>query len=369
MADNKEGKKKKQSESEQRPSKKNHKKDKKGGKDNKNKNIESDNDRNSIQSQSRGIGKRSSINSQKTTSNAKAQMMQSYEFKDGRGIGKRSSINSNQPTSNVKKQLETTEQKESQPPTSDVKNSSATSAFQRLVMASKRMMSKKSSEKKDAVTAKINPQIEAQARSQSQCMDTISLMKEQSQQLNNAIFAQPFRVTNSRKGQRSSTEPHAQGQIENENIEEQKIEKQLQQPVVLGDVKEQKESHKSSIGLLHSEYMINGLNILKEQFSEETTLQQLEDDIKKNKYDQISEILEQESMEIDTPFQPLRTQDISKELKIREQSSFYLVPKTLSTAQIDPLKEYNNLPIDETLYNLENQVKSILNIDKDVTIT
>lgn len=115
--------------------------------------------------------------------------------------------------------------------------------------------------------------------------------------------------------------------------------------------------------------MINGLNILKEQFSEETTIQQLEDDIKKNKYDQISEILEQESMEIDTPFQPLRTQDISKELKIREQSSQYLVPKTLSSALINPLKEYNNLPIDDTLYNLESQVKSILNIDKDITIT
>ena len=79
----------------------------------------------------------------------------------------------------------------------ETKNALKTSAFQRLVMASKRMMQKKSSEKKDVGSGvrikKQTSQLEGQNRSQSQCTDTISIMKDQTnnQQVvdNKAIFA------------------------------------------------------------------------------------------------------------------------------------------------------------------------------------
>ena len=62
------------------------------------------------------------------------------------------------------------------------KISTSTSAFDRLVQASKRIMKKKSSGKKDEISsgsklANVNAAV-AQARSQSQGTDTMAIMKE-----------------------------------------------------------------------------------------------------------------------------------------------------------------------------------------------
>ena len=74
-------------------------------------------------------------------------------------------------------------------------------------------------------------------------------------------------------------------------------------------------------------------------------------------------------MEVDTPFQPIRIIDVKKELQVTEQSSEYLVPASLLRPEVDPMKEYANLPVDDSLKRLEKQVKSILNLDKDATLT
>ena len=68
------------------------------------------------------------------------------------------------------------------------------------------MMQKKASEKKDSNVQKLH--IEMQARSNSQCADTINLMKEQQKQIvSTGVFAQPFKVQKKASVVQSSSDP------------------------------------------------------------------------------------------------------------------------------------------------------------------
>ena len=72
-------------------------------------------------------------------------------------------------------------------------------------MASKRIIQKKS-EKKDVNKSRLHID-KMQARSNSQCADTIAIMKEQTNNVtNSAIFSQPYKL-GSKKQNRSSSDP------------------------------------------------------------------------------------------------------------------------------------------------------------------
>lgn len=165
------------------------------------------------------IDNRSSIfNSQGKCSSIQSKQAQS---------AKTGGVEQNDPSAAYKNNMQVGSTEKTLLAATETKNTtSKTSAFQRLVMASKRMMQKKSSAKKDAAVRSnrlvnsSNSMAAEQTQSknystqqqQSAITDTMNIMKEQTQQVeqtaidsNKAIFAQPFRVGSRKQQHRGST--------------------------------------------------------------------------------------------------------------------------------------------------------------------
>ena len=65
--------------------------------------------------------------------------------------------------------------------------------------------------------------------------------------------------------------------------------------------------------------------------------------------DMIDEIQEQESMEIETPLQQPRVKEIRKPDGSAENSALCQVPATFNKEQVNPVKAFNNVALDELL--------------------
>ena len=82
----------------------------------------------------------------------------------------------------------------------------------------------------------------------------------------------------------------------------------------------------------------------------------------------ISEILEQESMEVDTPLHPSRVVDIMKVTdESANQSSSYLVPASFSKEQVNPVKAYNNMELSD-LIEPDSKAKSKVNLKNGILL-
>ena len=99
----------------------------------------------------------------------------------------------------------------------------------------------------------------------------------------------------------------------------------------------------------------------------ESIFKPYEEDIGKND-GRISEILEQESMEVDTPLHPSRVVDIMKVTdESANQSSSFLVPASFSKEQVNPVKAYNNMELSD-LIEPDSKAKSKVNLKNGILL-